>query len=317
MNILPIILAILAMLALAAVLALVPSLRQAILQSLSRSAFVAAVIVLCVSALGLNATVSFLQLHFKKHALPLAVRSLIDPAEGMPVQLGPWLAVSTDEAIDPEIRQVLGTDQYLFRDYVDTRRWPKEQLAALRQMSRGEREAALSQLEGQSPQSVLRVGITYYTGMADTVAHIPERCYVADGFNISEHETRIAACGNYPDGSPRSVQYCLIHFEDQTARGRVARDVAYLFHVDGAYESDSLAVRNRLASLTERYGYYAKVEIMTTSRTGRHDEQRAENVDAMVSFLRAGLPELETRLPDWKAVHEQGANPAKSRGTDN
>ena len=314
----PILFTLLVLAALVAVLGFVPSLRRAMLQSLSRSAFVVAVVVLCVSALGLNATVSFLQLHFKKHALPLAVRSLTDRAEGMPAQLGPWLAVSADEAIDPEIQQVLGTDQYLFRDYLDTRRWPSEQLASIGEMSGPQRDAALAQLAAQSPESVLRVAITYYTGLADTVAHIPERCYVADGFDVSEYETRTAACGKYPDGSPRSVSYRLIHFEDQTARGRVARDVAYLFHVDGSYESDSLAVRNRLASLTERYGYYAKVELMTTSRTGRHDDQRAANVEAMASFLAAALPELEKRLPNWKAVHERGlsVSPA-SGGSDN
>ena len=92
--------------------------------------------------------------------------------------------------------------------------------------------------------------------------------------------------------------------------------MAYLFHVDGAYESDSLRVRNRLASLTERYGYYAKVELMTTSPTGRHDEQRAANVDAMADFLSAGLPELEKRLPDWKRAHEQGTSVGKLGGNN-
>ena len=104
---------------------------------LAAGAFVAAVVVLCVSALGLNATVSFLQLHFKKRALPLAVRSLTDSQQGMPAQLGSWLAVSTDQPVDPEIRQVLGTDQYLFRDYVDIRRWPREQVAALARSASG------------------------------------------------------------------------------------------------------------------------------------------------------------------------------------
>ncbi len=314
MNVLPIILTILALLILAGALWCVPSLRRALLHSLSRGAFVAAVVVLCVSALGLNATVSFLKLHFKKHALPLAVRSLTDPQEGMPAQLGPWLAVSTDEAVDPEIRQVLATDQYLFRDYVDTRRWAQAQLASFRQMSQPDRDAALARLEAQSPESVLRVAITYYTGLADTVAHVPERCYVADGFDVSQYETRAADCGSYSDGTRRTVPYRLIHFEDQTTRGRVARDVAYLFHVDGAYEADSLAVRNRLASLTERYGYYAKVELMTTSPPGQRGQQRERNVAAMVDFLNAGLPELEKRLPDWKKVHQQGS---AALGSDN
>jgi hypothetical protein len=316
LNANPLVLVVLAMLALAASLWMVPALRRAAAHSLGRGAFVAVVVVLCVSALGLNATVSFLQLHFKKRALPLAVRSLIDPQEGMPVQVGDWLAVSTDQPVDPEIRQVLATDQYLFRDYVNTRRWPREQMASLRSLPASQYDAALSQLEAQSPQSVLKVAITYYTGLADTVAHIPERCYVADGFNVSQYETKRAVCGSYPNGKPREVSFRLIHFEDQTARGRVARDVAYLFHVDGEYESDSLAVRNRMASLTERYGYYAKVEVMTTAPPGRGQEQDTLNVDAMVDFFTAALPQLEKRLPDWRRVHEQG-DQAKAVGSDN
>jgi uncharacterized protein DUF3485 len=314
MNLIPIILTLLAMLVVAATLALVPPLRCAARQSLQRGAFVAVIVVLGVSALGLNATVSFLQLHFKKRPLPLAVRSLTDVTEGMPVSLGNWYSVSPDEAIDPEIQQVLGTAQYLFRDYADTRRWPKEQLLALRDKSKNERDAAIAAMQAESPQSVLRVAITYYTGLADTVAHIPERCYVADGFDVSLYETHDAVCGRYADGSPRAISYRLINFEDQTARGRVGRDVGYLFHVDGAYESDSLEVRNRLASLRERYGYYAKVELMTTAPPG-HDEQRALSQAAMTDFLTAALPELEKMLPDWKRVHEQGSGePLSDRG---
>jgi hypothetical protein len=235
----------------------------------------------------------------------------------MPAQIGDWLMVSTDQPVDPEIRQVLGTDQYLFRDYVNTRHWPREQVAALRDLPASQHDAALSLLEAQSPQSVLKVAITYYTGLADTVAHIPERCYVADGFNVSQYETRPATCGNYPNGTPRDVSFRLIHFEDQTARGRVACDVGYLFHVDGVYESDSLVVRNRLASLAERYGYYAKVELMTTAPPGRGQEQGPRNVDSMVDFLTAALPELEKRLPDWRRVHEQGEDQAKTGGKGN
>jgi Protein of unknown function (DUF3485) len=312
MNLLPIIFTMLAMSALAAVLAVIPSLRAASRRSLRRGAFAAVIAVLGISALGLNATVSFLQIHFKKRPLPLAVRSLTDSTEGIPVQLGEWIAVSPDAAIDPEIQQVLGTAQYLFRDYADARRWPTEQLLALRDRPKDERDAAVGEMQAQSPESILRVAITYYTGLADTVAHIPERCYVADGFDVSAYETHEAICGMYADGSPRKISYRLISFEDQTARGRVGRVVGYLFHVDGVYESDSLVVRNRLASLRERYGYYAKVELMTTDSPG-HDEQRGLSQAAMTDFLTAALPELEKKLPDWKRVHEQGSGPSSSR----
>ena len=36
---------------------------------------------------------------------------------------------------------------------------------------------------------VMRAAVTYYTGMVDTVAHIPDRCYVADGFVPDKYDT--------------------------------------------------------------------------------------------------------------------------------
>jgi hypothetical protein len=307
MNFYPIIIAAVCLAGTAVTLWAVPALRRAIAPSLSRGAFVAAITVLGVSALGLNATVSFLQVHFRKLALPLAVRSLNDATEGIPSRMGPWIQVSKDEPIDPEMEQVLGTDQYLFRDYVDSRVWPAEQLEHLRDTTAEQRDAELATLETRNPLSVIRASITYYTGLADTVAHIPERCMVADGYEPSSYDTETVIAGNYPDGRPRNVSFRFIHFEDQTARGRVARDVAYLFHVDGVYDCDSLAVRQRLASLTEPYGYYAKVELMTTSRTGMSQVSDDGRVAVMTDFLSCALPELERCLPDWQKIHRQPA----------
>ncbi len=37
-------------------------------------------------------------------------------------------------------------------------------------------------------QAVINIGVTYYTGMVDTVARIPERCYIADGFEPTSYK---------------------------------------------------------------------------------------------------------------------------------
>ena len=34
----------------------------------------------------------------------------------------------------------------------------------------------------KNPKAVVNLGLTYYTGLVDTVAHIPDRCYIADGY---------------------------------------------------------------------------------------------------------------------------------------
>ena len=286
----------------------VPSLRRPASRVLAQPAFLAAVVVLAVASLGLNAATSFLELHFKKRPVPLAVRSL---GEGLPATLGAWVQVSKDEAIDPEIQQVLGTSQYVFRDYVDTRAWPAE-IDQMKDLPANERELELLRLQAQKPQSVLRVAVTYYTGMADTVAHIPERCYVGDGYEVSTYETKVANCGVYDSGprkgEPRQVSFRLIHFDDQTGSHRVSRDVAYLFHVNGEYESDSLKVRGHLQDLRERYGYYAKVELMETSPAGQGAADNNQLVATMADFLTAALPEFERCLPDWTKLHAKPVN---------
>ena len=38
--------------------------------------------------------------------------------------MGPWVQVSIDQPLDPDIEHTLGTDQYIFRDYVDSRGEP-------------------------------------------------------------------------------------------------------------------------------------------------------------------------------------------------
>ncbi len=300
-NLLPVLLTVIVLAIAAVALYAAPSLRRPARKILTQPAFLAAVLILGVSALGLNAATSFLQLHFKKLPVPLAVQSL---SEGMPATIGSWVQVSKDGAIDPEMEQVLGTSQYVFRDYIDTREWP-DQIDQIKDLSDSDRDAALMRMQFQKPQSVLRLAITYYTGMADTVAHIPERCLVGDGYEVTTYDTKSARCGTYEQGSdsgkPRDVKFRLVHFEDQSGTRRVSRDVGYLFHANGKYEANSLDVRADLQDLRERYGYYAKVEMMLTRPPGTRVED-APIVNTMTDFLTSALPEVERCLPDWQKL---------------
>ena len=112
------------------------------------------------------------------------------------------------------------------------------------------------------------------------------------------------------DGRERTLSYRFIRFDDQSGQGRVSRNVAYLFHVNGQYKSSPLEVRRSLQNLLERYGYYAKVELMTITRTGDVSDR---SLAAMNDFLSAALPEVERCLPDWDRLHAKpaAANQAK------
>jgi hypothetical protein len=158
---------------------------------------------------------------------------------------------------------------------------------------------------------VLSLAITYYTGKVDTVPHVPDRCYVADGFQPSKYDVKRWDLGEYSPGVPRQVPVRFIDFEDQTSREQQNRCVTYFFHANGEYNDSPLEVRQKLQSLLERYGYFAKIEVMTllpprtgaatAERESRHEQDREAAAAAVRRFLTAALPAVEGLLPDWNA----------------
>lgn len=273
--------------------------------------FVVAVLLLGTAAVALNFATGYLQLHFKKKPVPMRVAAL-DAPDGIPSVLGHWVQLSKDTPLDPDTEHILGTTQYIKgRAYVDTRALEPEDREALKTMSEDERERLLARVARENPTAVLYVGFFYYTGLVDTVAHIPERCYIADGYDVVTSQTRDGVkCGTYPDGRERLVSFRYLNFEDQTGRRRESKNVAYLFHVNGHYESDVLGVRRSLQNLFERYGYYAKIEMMTVSPSRSDDPGGGQAVQdkslaAVQDFLTAVLPDFERCMPDWEKLHSK------------
>jgi hypothetical protein len=295
-------------------------------RALRQPAFLIVAVILLGCAVTLNSVVAFMAVHFKKIPLAMRVHSLregiphtleILPDKDHPDKEFPngirWVMVSVDHPIDADIEHTLLTSEYIFRDYVDAHEVSADDIRYLKDASEDERNHKLMELRQSKPAAVIRMAVTYYTGLVDTVAHVPERCFVSDGFEISssENEQASLACA---DGKTRDIEYRFLGFEDQAVVGlempRVARNVAYFFHCNGGYTSSSMVVRRRLQDLFEPYGYYAKVELMTAATLipGReHALIQPNSPDAtrkaMRGFLRAALPEIEKCLPDWDALH--------------
>lgn len=260
--------------------------------------FVVVAAVLLVAAIGLNATVQSLQLSFRKQAVELAA-----PLKEIAPRFGPWVQVSADERLPYEIEDTLAANEYVFRDYVDSRLVPARDIQAFEGKTAGQRRAMLDSIRERVPEAVMYMAVTYYTGMVDTVAHIPDRCYIADGFEPSEYDIKRWACFD-SRGDDRSAAR-FIHFEDNVpGRRAVSRNVAYFFHVNGRYTNDPLDVRATLQNLFEKHGYYAKIELMTML----NDRGKASGV--MDDFLSHALPAVEKSLPDWQAV-KAGADLAR------
>jgi hypothetical protein len=307
-------------------------------------AFVIVSGILLVSAIAFNGFVWNLKLHFKKDSVP-------QPREfrELPPVMGHWLQVSQDDKLDKETEDVLGTESYIYRDYVQVDRagadlvammpvWVDPQSAAtqpsapdaaaqraadaarakfnsasfdqqvrmindaLHGRTPGERKSIVSSLETRNHWGdVIHLGLTYYTGLVDTVAHIPDRCYIADGYEPSSYTVPVWQLGTDASGKPFSQSVRFISFQDSTGTNRVSKCVAYVFHTNGHYESDPLGVRQTLEDLTERYGYYAKIELMTL--VPNIEETDIANAGAaMADFLAAARPQIETCFPDWTKV---------------
>lgn len=263
---------------------------------LRQPSFLVAAGVLLVSAITLNAATEYMQLYFKKS--PVDLRA---DFKTIPSHLGHWVQVSKDEKLGEDMEHVLGATKYLYRDYVDDRVISSHDIAWFEGKSFAERKSRAYQLQQRYPQAVLNVGITYYTGMVDTVAHIPDRCYIADGFEPSTYKILpwTAFDGRPGRDSGGDIRY--ISFEDQVAaRQSTPRNVGYFFHANGSYTSDPIGVRIKLQDLTQPFAYYAKVELMTQMR------DQASSSEAMNDFLTPALPEIEKCLPDWKEVTARG-----------
>ena len=75
----------------------------------------------------------------------------------LPKEVGPWAFVADQKPLDKDKQEELGTADYITRTYRDTR------------------------LDREDPAAYASVHIAYYTGMIDTVPHVPDRCWVAGG----------------------------------------------------------------------------------------------------------------------------------------
>lgn len=252
--------------------------------------FIVALVILATVAIGLNYTVAALKLHFQKQPV-----SLKHPLKDIVPVFGHWVQVSRDQPLESEIEQALGTKEYVFRDYLDSSKVPAETIAQFKDLTDRQRAERLAEIRQSHPDAVINMAVTYYTGLVDTVPHIPDRCYVADGYEPKERKEEGWTIAH----EPLRVSY--INFEDQTGFGKQARSVAYFFNANGDWLAGPLDVRVRLQNLSERYGYFAKVEVMTTLPD--RDQSRA----VMQDFLDQALPEVKKVLPVWPVVPAEQA----------
>jgi len=147
----------------------------------------------------------------------------------------------------------------------------------------------------------------------DTVAHVPDRCFVADGYEPRPEENdkpswpigrdlpREAKARDASNLPTDDIQVRYLNFEDQTGTSKLVRSVAYLFHTNGSWAASPVEVRLKLQNIRERFGYYAKIEVMTL------EKDSAKSAAVMTDFLSSALPDIYRSMPDWSKVTGQSS----------
>jgi hypothetical protein len=206
-----------------------------------------------------------------------------------------------DRRESAEIEKTLGTTNYVSRTYV--------------QRNPGDRGQPIA----------LDLHLAYYTGMIDTVPHVPDRCFVGGGLQIGEvlgdvplkmDGSRWRASkdvppelGSYveafvPGEPPFGGDYVRLCRKPEEIRLRTMKFLGggdlyagYFFIANGGHTPSPDGVRALAFDMTSTYAYYLKVQV--TSSSCRNSE---EFVAAASSLIGELMGDIMRTTPDWVSV---------------
>lgn len=285
-------------------------------------AFITAMAVMVTCAVGMGAAIKAYGIFLEK--LPVyaeggrLVRAVAEETER-------WRRAGPDRIESEATLETLGTDNYLTRDYIE--KSPK----------------------GAEPRR-LTLHLAYYTGMIDTVPHVPEVCFVGGGLDRTAGPFLVpipmdtsgwtADDGVPPDFAGRVYRTRLSNEWSTDARGRRVRLpigltpesplmlrvtqyqdgqsrslwAGYFFIANGGFTASAFDVRRLAFKLTDDYAYFLKVQVTSADVTSQ------EELGALAGeLLDELLGEVMLCVPDWVEV-ERGTyppdNPKRPRTTE-
>lgn len=279
---------------------------------LASPAFLVALAILVVAALSMGRAIGVMGIYLEK--LPIQpehdrkLRQILTETDN-------WRRVGDDVIEAADVVESLETDNYVTRTYV---------------------------AKVQNPRDAVGIDFhaAYYTGMIDTVPHVPERCFVGGGWQIAAdshivdipldstgwlpmddsddpiYEIRVSNRNKERPGQrvplPRGVtprgglKMRVTEFFDSQGRSVYA---GYFFIANGGTVASAEGVRLLAFDLTDDYAYYLKVQF-TSPQVGS-----AEELASIAGRLLDDLmPEIMLCVPDWTKVEAGTYPPARSPG---
>lgn len=277
---------------------------------------VVALVILSGVALGMGAAMKYWQITTRKLAIyPKDNRQTREVA----AESASWVRLGADQTISKEVEEELGTTNHLSRTY----------------------------LYKASPDKnnpvILELHLAYYTGMIDTVPHVPDRCFVGAGMSIDgdagvvavpvsmEGLKQVAGGPNPGEGRVFEVRYTNLTPSGIKLDGtpvRLPRDPdkiemkitkfsgpkisrifsGYFFIANGGTVPTGDGVRLLAFDLKSKYAYYMKVQF--TSATVSTSEELAKYAGL---FLDENFADFMLCVPDWVDVEAGRYQPADEK----
>ncbi|MFT3684063.1 MAG: exosortase/archaeosortase family protein [Phycisphaerales bacterium] len=280
-----------------------------------RPAFITAFSLLIGTALGITAVLHALGIFLTKKEIQAPGNRSVAM---LPVETDNWVLVGpANETMSGEMVEELGTHNYLMRVYQQKNPEPGK------------------------PRIAVQLHLAYYTGMIDTVPHVPDRCMTAHGMQpvtLAEElpvtldrstwrpddnpptgwagaPVFTGRTGKYSDRPnlrvrlPRGIEDLHMRFStfdpkaDSGSRAGERTVAGYFFMANGGLTPSPEGVRVLAFKLQDDYAYYLKVQ---TTMAGAIDAAYAAKISGqLISEL---MPEIARCAPDWVEV-ESGEYP--------
>lgn len=213
----------------------------------------------------------------------------------LPRQMGPF-ELEQDIVLKEDVLEPLGVGSSLDRMRAKDRRsnWYVTRIYQDRRLK-----------NQASPYRYWQLDVTYYTGSADTVPHVPENCLIAGGATQITPGSIVFRVPSAPapwDGDLKVNKSSYI----VSRGGSVIQSQGveyYLFSVNGQPSDSRFVVRATLSNPWLKYGYFAKIQFRPIPLDSAGITDLAEADRRAKDFFNYVLPFVLTQLPMPSDIH--------------